>query len=207
MKLRIFSGNILIKILLIFTSLFIVEAAKGQLRYGFRFGGDFADARIKNVENYSLINRSGFSGGLVLEYQFKNCGFAPDIALLYARHNTRLRHNEADPGSFGRNFIDMPLHLKYKFWIKSFHDLFGPMIYAGPVCSFKLDHQNSYPLKTKVFQPGIDVGIGFDIVNFIQISGGYRFGLGNAAKNFADYPDAVLRTNSWNVSATLLFDF
>lgn len=67
-------------------------SADAQLRYGFRFGGDFAKATIGNNGDIpvSLVNRSGFSGGLALEYQFEKCGFAPDVALLYTRYNTRL---------------------------------------------------------------------------------------------------------------------
>ena len=125
----------------------------------------------------------------------------------YARHNTRLVEEGEKPVSFGRNFIDIPLHLKYKFWLRSTYSLFAPMIYTGPVFSLRLDHDGSYPMTSKKFQPGWDVGIGFDIINFIQITGGYRFGLGNAVKNFVGFPDAELKTNGWNVSATLLFDF
>lgn len=188
-----------------FISLGLVAAA--QFRYGFRLGGDFAAASLKNVEGYSLVNRSGFTGGLALEYQFEKNGFAPDIAVVYDRYNTRLLPEGKEPISFGRNFLDVPLRLKYKFWLKSTHYLFAPMVYTGPVFSFRLDHNDAYPLKSQVFQPSWELGLGFDIVNFIQLSGGYRFGLGNAADTFAGFPDAQLRANGWNFTATLLFDF
>ncbi|MCH5222818.1 MAG: PorT family protein [Muribaculaceae bacterium] len=195
--------RVVILIIVIFFSL----EGESQLRYGFRFGGDFASASLKNADGYSLVNRSGFTGGLDLEYQFEKCGFAPDIAILYARHNTRLRSGEEEPHSFGRNFIDIPLRLKYKFWLKSTKDLFGPLVYTGPVFSFRLDHNDANPLRSKRFQPGWEVGLGFDIINFIQLSGGYRFGLGNAVADFEGFPTAVLHTNGWNLSATILFDF
>ena len=178
-----------------------------RLRYGFRFGGDIAAARLSETNDASLCNRSGFSGGLALEYQMERCGFAPDIALLYTRYNTRLLENGSSPVSFGRNFIEVPIHLKYKFWMKSFHDLIGPMIYTGPSVAFRIGNDDKAPLSSKKVQPGWDIGIGFDIVNFIQISGGYRFGLGNASDSYPGNPDALLRTNAWNISATLLFDF
>lgn len=222
-------------------------AADAQLRYGFRFGGDFAKATLGNANalsgaslasydtnNYkepvSLVNRSGFSGGLVLEYQFEKCGFAPDIALLYTRYNTRLALQDEKPQSFGRNFIEIPIHLKWKFWIPQTKNLFAPMVYTGPSIMFRLDHNSginyAYPspspaipnvgqaparselpihtFKSNVFQPGWDVGIGFDIINFIQITAGYRFGLGNALNS---PKDVTLHTNAWTVAATLLFDF
>ncbi len=183
-----------------------------QLRYGFRFGGDFAKASLGGVKTseISLVNRSGFSGGLVLEYQFEKCGFAPDIALLYTRYNTRLSipETEGSPFSFGRNFIEVPIHLKWKFWLLQTNNLFAPMIYTGPSMMFRLDHNSgiihNIPFKTNVFQPGWDVGIGFDIINFIQINASYRFGLGNAVKTPTT---TTLHTNAWTVAATLLFDF
>lgn len=181
--------------------------ASAQLRYGFRFGGDIAAARLSGVRNASLSNKSAFSGGIVLEYQMPRCGFAPDIAVLYTRYNTRLSEEGESPVSFGRNFIEVPLHLKYKFWMKSFHDLFGPMVYTGPSVAFRIGNDANAPLSSNKVQAGWDVGIGFDIVNFIQISGGYRFGLGNAIDCYPGNPDALLRTNAWNISATLLFDF
>lgn len=178
-----------------------------QLRYGFRFGGDIAAARLDNAEKWSLCNRSGFTGGLVLEYQLPTCGFAPDIAVLYGRHNTRLQIADASPVSFGRNFIDIPLHLKYKFWLRSFSRLMGPMLYTGPTFSFRLDHNDATPLRTHRVQYGWDAGIGFDIINFIQLTAGYRFALGNSIANSSFYPTATLHPDGWNISATLLFDF
>lgn len=228
--------------------------AGAQLRYGFRFGGDFTKASLGNVsdlnhavpiasqgsitQKYSsitqeykgeaaLVNRSGFSGGLMLEYQFEKCGFAPDIAVLYTRYNTRIAFPGKKPLSFGRNFIEIPLHLKWKFWIPQTKNLFAPMIYTGPSLLLRLGHNDGIPytityadttgpmyylpakpttftFASKTVQPGWDVGIGFDIINFIQITAGYRFGLGNALKS----PDTVtMHTNAWNVAANIIFDF
>ena len=190
--------------------------ADAQLRYGFRFAGDIAKASLSKAGSSSvassdpgndlrLVNRSGFSGGLVLEYQFEKCGFAPDIALLYTRYNTRLALGDEKPHSLGRNFIEVPIHLKWKFWIPQTKNLFAPMLYTGPSLMFRAGQDKGLPdFRSKVFQPGWDAGIGFDVINFIQITAGYRFGLGNAL----DTPDGMtLHTNGWNIAATLLFDF
>lgn len=185
--------------------------ASAQLRYGFRFGGEFAGSTLSGApEGTGLRNGSGFSGGLVLEYQAPRCGLAPDIAVTYSRHNTRLTDQDGSARSFGRNFIDIPLHLKYKFWLPAIHDLAGPMVYTGPAASIRLDHDDAAPLSTHRLQWGWDVGVGFDIVNFIQITAGYRFALGNAADCFGTLPpdsDISLHQQGWNVAATLLFDF
>lgn len=182
-------------------------SADAQLRYGFRFGGEFASASLKDAGSYFMRNRSGFSGGLDFEYQMPRCGFAPDIAVLYTRYNTQLESTETGQHNSGRDFIEVPLHLKYKFWLKSMKELFAPMVYTGPSVMFRVGDGDSDVLKSKRVQAGWDVGVGFDIVNFIQISGGYRFGLGNAVDSFAGYPEATMRSNGWHVAATILFDF
>lgn len=187
--------------------LFLSLAANAQLRYGFRLGGSFADARLENAGSNTLSNKSGFSGGLMLEYQMPKCGLAADIAVLYTRFNTAPLIDGRREECFGKNFIEIPLHVKYKFWLSKFHDLFGPLVYTGPSVMIKAGGNSASPLASHSVLPGWDVGIGFDIVNFIQITGGYRFGLGNALKSSSEYPDARLRTNGWNVAANLIFDF
>ncbi len=221
-------------------SLVFTKEGEAQLRYGFRFGGDFASASLGNnsdlegppsvytgaaLKEVRLDNRSAFSGGLMLEYQFEKCGFAPDIAVLYTRYNTRIIPPDEKPKSLGRNFIEIPLHLKWKFWIPQTKNLFAPMIYTGPSVMFRLGHDDGYiyrgiygpdysgaqftdfmptQFKTRTVQAGWDLGIGFDIVNFIQLTAGYRFGLGNALSSPSHM---TLRTNAWNLSANILFDF
>ncbi|MDE6443487.1 MAG: PorT family protein [Muribaculaceae bacterium] len=180
--------------------------AEAQLRYGFRFGGSFAKAHLDDAPGISLKNGSGFSGGLMLEWQMEKNGFAPDIAVLYTRYNSREVSAEASPVSFGRNFIEVPLHLKYKFFLSKTKNLVAPMVYTGPSLMFRLDHKDATPLSTKAFQPGWDLGIGIDIINFIQLTAGYRFGLGNAVKESTP-AGMKLHTDGWNVAANVIFDF
>ena len=56
--------------------------------------------------------------------------------------------------------------------MKSFHEsVWSDDIYLGPSFAFRVGNDNKAPLSSKVVQTGWDVGIGFDIVNFIQIAG------------------------------------
>ena len=198
-----------IRILTLLT-LVIVSAAPSiaQLRYGFRFGGSFATPSLRNAKDYKLINRSGFSGGMMLEYTLPETGAAADIAVLFTRYSTRLEMPGGGRMSFGRNFIEVPLHLKYKFWLPAFSNTVAPVVYTGPSLMIKTDRvKNDSPMTTMRLQPGWDVGVGIDIINFIQVTAGYRFGLGNAVKSFPERSDAVMLTNGWNLSVSLLFDF
>lgn len=181
-------------------------SASSQLRYGFRLGGSISKASLSDAPGMSVKNGSGFSGGLLLEYQMESCGFAPDMAILYTRYSSRLIDEVSGPAKLGRDFIEVPLHLKYKFYLSSTNNLVAPMVYTGPSLLVRLGKGNPEQMATKSLQPGWDVGIGFDIINFIQLSAGYRFGLGNAVSHSA-VPGACLHTNGWNLSANLIFDF
>lgn len=194
------------RLIIILAVLFSTLSATSQLRYGFRLGGSFAKASLSDAPDMSIKNGSGFTGGFLLEYQMENNGFAPDIAVLYTRYSSRLIDEVSGPAKLGRDFIEVPLHLKYKFYLSSTNNLVAPMVYTGPSLLVRLGKGNPEQLSTKSVQPGWDVGIGFDIINFIQLSAGYRFGLGNAVSHSA-VPGAVLHTNGWNVSANIIFDF
>ena len=196
------TSRLIILLVIILMSL----SATAQFRYGFRLGGSFAKASLSDAPGMSMKNGSGFSGGLLLEYQMESCGFAPDIAVLYTRYSSRLIDEVSGPVKLGRDFIEVPLHLKYKFYLSSTNNLVAPMIYTGPSLLVRLGKGNPEQLSTKSLQPGWDVGIGLDIINFIQLSAGYRFGIGNAVSQSA-VPGACLHTNGWNVSANIIFDF
>ncbi len=181
-------------------------SATAQLRYGFRLGGVFATPSLSDAPGMSMKKGSGFSGGLLLEYQMENNGFAPDLAVLYTRYSSRLMDEVSGPAKLGRNFIEVPLHFKYKFYLSSTNNLVAPMVYTGPSLLIRLGKCNPEQMSTKSVQPGWDLGIGLDIINFIQLSAGYRFGLGNAVSDSA-VPGVCLHTNGWNVSANIIFDF
>lgn len=184
-----------------------MNGAQAQWRYGFNFGGSISEASLDNADGYSLKNRSGFRGGLTLEYQSPRCGLAFDGSVLYERYNAQLTDNAmATTTDFGRNFIEVPLNVKYKFWLNAFNQLVAPMVFTGPTFRFALDSKSA-PLTQQRFQPGWNVGAGFDAANILQLSAGYRFGLGNACKSFAGRDDATLHSNGWFVQAVILFDF
>lgn len=193
-------------LLILMIALLSSLSASAQLRYGFRLGGAFAKASLSGAPGMSMKNGSGFSGGLLLEYQMESCGFAPDIAVLYTRYSSKLIDEASGPAKIGRDFIEVPLHLKYKFYLSSTNNLVAPMVYTGPSLLVCLGKSNPEQMSTKALQPGWDLGIGLDIINFIQLSAGYRFGLGNALSQGL-VPGACLHTNGWNVAANIIFDF
>lgn len=201
--------NCRIRLILLVAAILVALNAGAQLRYGLNLGMDVARTSLGDAPGYGMVNRSGFRGGLMLEYQTFSSGLAFDGAVLYNRVNSRVRDEAGDGAvrSYGRNFIEVPLNVKYKFGLHALNDIVSPMLFTGPSFMFNVDGKKGTPLKQKRFQPGWNVGAGVDVVNFVQISAGYRFALSDGCDKFDGAPDATLHTKGWFVQAAILFDF
>lgn len=191
----------------LFVIAFITGTAEGysQFRYGLRLGGIFDSYALHDTKEYYLKDGSGFNGGLVIEYQLPGTGFAPDFALLYTRHHVKIVDIEnTSSDKLPVNYIDLPLHLKYKIPAGILRNIVEPLVYTGPTFAFRLG-KSSILLPTEVFQPRWDIGVGFDIANFIALTGGYTFGLKNVVSYGENGPS--LKTNGWNIAVNIMFDF
>lgn len=182
------------------------STAKAQWRYGLLLGGDFANASLSRAEGYKMVNRSGFRGGVTFEYQMPTNGLAFDGSLLYTRYNARLSYEGGKAFSYGRDFLEAAVNIKHKFFLSSTRKLVAPLIYTGPSLMIGLDRKDG-PLRQYRLLPCWNVGAGIDIVNFIQITAAYSFGLGNSVDRFTGAEDARLYTDGIHVSAVILFDF
>lgn len=194
------------RLLLIATAIICFITANAQWRYGIRLGGAISTASVSNVPDYTIKRGSGFSGGIAFEYQHEKTGWAADAALLYTRSGFSLK-NDITSLHTCNNYIHIPVNVKYKFWLANIYNLAAPFIYTGPDIMIGLDKTNSATIGTDRLQPGWNIGIGFDIVNFVQIQAGYRFALTNSAKQSRLFPTAKFRNDHLNISATILFDF
>lgn len=173
-------------------------AAQAQLRYGVRLGAAFN----RPTGAKELKGGNGFAGGVAFEFQMPVLPFAIGASALYERRNewvTGLDANRPDArNTIGKNYISVPIDLKYKIGIPAIANLAGPYIFTGPDFAWRLG--SGIGPRTHV---GWNVGAGFDIINFVQISGGYRFGITNAGKDYG----AKWRDSGAFVAVTILFDF
>ncbi|MCM1452537.1 MAG: PorT family protein [Clostridium sp.] len=187
------------KIALIILAAFCAAiCSQAQLRYGARVGGVFNHP----TGSKELKGGNGFAGGLALEFQLPVLPFAIGATAMYERRNEwqEVAASEgvaAGRNTIGKNYISVPIDIKYKIGIPAIASLAGPYIFTGPDFAWRLG--SGMGPRTHV---GWNVGAGFDIINVLQISGGYRFGITNI--NPTDGP-------KWHdsgafVAVTVLFD-
>jgi len=197
------------KILLLLCVLTVLPAS-AQWRYGLRIGGEFTAPLYDHnaVGAYLPAGGCGFTGGLGVEWQMPTSGLAVGGTLMYQRRTVNINSDidlaTGQPANIhrkmGGDFLALPIDIKYKFWLSKFKNLAAPYIFTGPDIAIRLNKGDD----SQRTHFGWNFGIGFDIVNFIQISGGYRLGINDITP---EGKGLSVRDSGGFVSATLLFDF
>lgn len=179
-------------ILILAAVLGIVGAAHAQFRYGLRLGADFAMPVAPAAVDAK--GGPGFAGGLTCEWQAEKCGFAAGASVIYDHRPVTFALTGTEGRlTAGRDYIAIPVDFKYKFWLASVSDLAAPFVVTGPDFAVRMGSGCGGRLHT-----GWNFGAGFDVINFVQLSAGYRLGLGKTA--------GLVRDSGIYVNFTMLFD-
>lgn len=196
---KTFKKALLVAIIAIFT----VGSASADFRWGIKAGVNFSDLNLKNIPSSVTDpgNRTGWQAGLMAEFTIPIVNIGADASLMYMRQN--LDKNDAYSN---KDFIDLPINLKWKIGLPVVGKIISPIIYTGPDFLFALNKHTIEDFKTKTCEVGWNVGIGLQLINHLQITGGYCFGLNGVAKYVGINPeDQKVKKNYWSVSAAYLF--
>ena len=103
--------------------------------------------------------------------------------------------------------VEIPINLKYKFSLPVVGSILSPFVYAGPSFAFRVGDNFKEQFKEKSFDTAINVGLGLELFNHLQIAGQYGWGLGSAMEVKNDLPDSVMKGKSraWTITAAYLF--
>ncbi len=193
-------------ILFIISLLFSTPYASAQWIYGINLGASFPKVSAGKEPTLFVENHSGFRGGLTVEYELPRCGVAFDVSVLYMRVSYNLhdaRSTEIDPA---RDFLEIPIFIKYKWWLGVAKKLVAPMVMTGPSLMARLSSDNPC-VSTRRTLPAWNVGLGIDVARHLQLSAGYRFALTDVVRSYAGIPEPSLHLSGWWLSTMLLFDF
>ena len=149
--------------------------ASAQFRVGVRAGLNVNKLHLDNVpNNFDSDNRCGFTAGAMAELTIPLVGINFDVSLMYTRMNS---HITAEGENFGsaKDFIQIPINLKYKIGLPLISKIITPYIYTGPDFAFKLGKSQIF----KTFQAEWDLGVGVELLRHLQIGAGYSWGINN----------------------------
>lgn len=210
-------------LLVALVAIFSFGYASADFRFGVKAGLNFnkLDYKIANWQQASdelkdPSNQTGWMAGVMAEFTIPIINIGADASILYARQNVST--NEAKYYD-NKNFIDIPVNLKWKIGIPAVKNIISPIIYTGPDFLFALNKQATMKyIDTKTCEIGWNVGIGVELLQHLQIEAGYCFGLNNVMQ-YHDFDgmlssDIVVVTNLkhlnakknyWTVSVAYLF--
>lgn len=168
----------------------------GPVSLRFKIGGVFETPTPTHLWD----GGSGFAGGVTCEWQSSSSGIAVGASLNYERRTMNYAGDALTligyepPQDAGGDFLALPIDVKYKFMLPALKELAGPYVLTGPDIALRLSKGGG-----RQAHVGWNFGVGFDIINHFQVSGGYRLGL-----NKLDY-DGLRDSGGW-VSVAVLFD-
>lgn len=188
-------------------AVFGMGAAQAQLRFGVKAGLNLNSLHLSNLnQNFEDDNKCGYTLGVMTEFQVPIVGLCFDLSAMYTRMNSEITTNDGEDAAYNKNFLEIPVNLKYKFGLPVVSSVFTPYIFTGPTFAFKLDKNSSdEKFKTKGTQVAWNIGVGFELIRHLQISGSYGFGINNIAQNWVDVDNAKVKNNYWTVTAAWLF--
>lgn len=158
-------------------------------------------------------NSTGWEAGVMAELNVPIVGLCFDASLMYARMNnssdSKLDNLDLNGKEFGKNFIQIPVNIKYKFQLPVAANFLSPYIFTGPEFGFKLDKNTLEAFKTHTCQVAWNVGVGLQFVNHLQIGASYGFGLNNLVNKMDNLginaTDLKIKNNYWTVTAAYVF--
>lgn len=194
-------------------AIFACGQANAEFRFGVKAGLNVNKLHTSSLrDNFSSENRAGVTAGVMTEFTVPIIGIGFDLSVMYTHMNNELKESTYE-GSVGKNFLEIPLNLKYKINLPAVNHIIRPMIFTGPTMALKLDKStfktNDGEFGTKTVQMGWNIGIGVELVKHLQISGGYTICMNNVAKKISAINDNFnirkIKNNYWTVTAAYLF--
>ena len=201
-------------IVVVLISVMGVGIADAKLRFGIKAGVNINNLSTSVAEIKD--NACGFTGGLMADLQIPMIGLGFDLSAMYTRMNsvpTVTDFSQSEGGDFqleqNKNFLEIPLNVKYKISIPVVGRVFAPYIFTGPSFAFKLGKTDSSYLDTKTTQVAWNVGLGIELVSHLQIGASYGFGINNIVDATGilkmNTSDLKVKNNYWTITAAYLF--
>lgn len=183
-------------------------AAQAKLRFGAKAGFG-----VNNVKfNRSIMdadNYLGYSIGATAELEIPVIGIAFDASALYSHRSNKIEVQDEENRTYKRNYFEIPVHAKYKINLMGLNKFMVPFIYAGPDFAFLTSENDpSDSFKNRKTSVSLDVGGGVELINHLQISVNYSFGMTKAFEYVglnSEVKNVTGKDRCWTVSAAYFF--
>ena len=157
-------------------AMFLAIPANAQFKFGPKVGMNISTLSLGGdlSKTFKSENITSFTGGLMAEFMVPVIGVGLDASVMYTRKGSTLK--EVTTGASKNqhtDYVEIPINLKYKFSLPVVGSVLAPFVYAGPSFGFKVGDNFEDQYKDKSFETAINVGIGVELFNHLQIAGQY----------------------------------
>ena len=191
-------------IVLAIVAMIIALPASAQFRFGIKAGVALNSLHFSSdyLENLNSDSRAGFTGGLMAEFTLPVIGLGLDASLMYVHRSAEEAVDTDDAEgevSFAkRDYIEIPINVKYKFSIPAISSIVAPYVFTGPSIAFLVsDSKDIY----KKCDFAWNVGAGVELVRHLQVSASYGFGITKLVAG----REANVKNRYWTLTAAYLF--
>lgn len=180
--------------------------AQAQFKFGPKVGLTVNDFHF-NKSVVDAENQTGWTAGLMAEFTVPVIGISADLSAMYVRRNAKfLEENEMSKDN--RDYIEIPLNIKYKFGLPVVSKFLVPYVGVGPSVSFLTSRRHiSDAYKNKSVDWALNFGFGVQLLSHIDLNARYGLGLTKAvtAVSGADNAGIEGKNRYWTISLAYLF--
>lgn len=183
-------------------------ASAGGFRWGVKAGValnnlHFSEDVLDDIT--SKDNHAGFTGGLMCEFTIPVINLGFDASLMYV-HREAI---ETGTEKLNRDYIELPIHLKYKISLPVVNNVITPYLFAGPSFAFKTGKSEIVDfVKSKKCDVALNLGVGVELVKHLQVSASYGIGLTKALEFTGKLNQSAGiegKNKYWTLTAAYLF--
>lgn len=197
----------------------ISGVAMAQFAIGPRVGINVNSMRFDN-SLFDSENRAGFTGGIQAEFTIPIINLGFDASVMYVHRVNSATQNMMLGGttpsdelstydSFKkRDYIEIPINLKYKIGLPVIGKVFTPYVFTGPSFAFLASKKAiSEAYNNKTVDIAWNFGIGVQLIQHLQIGASYGLGLTNTIETVSGWSGEKIdgKNKYWTVTAAWLF--
>ncbi len=181
-------------------------AVSAQFSIGPRLGLNVNSLHF-NEDLIKTDNQAGFTGGLQAEFMIPAIGLGLDASVMYV-HRTA----EVDNDKTSKDYIEIPVNLKYKLGMPLIGSIVKPYVFTGPSFAFLTSKKAiSEFVHSRSSSVAWNFGFGLEFFRHLQVGASYGLGL---SKTIAGHipgasgsgnVDIEGKNRYWTVTAAWLF--
>ncbi len=181
--------------------------ASAQFKFGPKVGMTVNSMHF-NKDVFDSKNQTGWTAGVMAEFTVPVIGIGADLSAMYVRRNSKFLYQN-QIAKDNRDYIEIPLNLKYKFSFPVISKIAVPYLGLGPSVSFLTSRRHiEDALKNKSVDWAFNFGIGVQLFSHLDVNARYGLGLTKAVKTFTDQQATGGidgKNRYWTISLAYLF--